>query len=664
MARRIVAIGGAVLALLLFTMGTVQADRLGGAYRGPFEDDVQQKEETTQEVTPESPSGEAAPTKETGGTDDSGGMGTDDGSGSGGDDDTTSPPPSGDDDGAGMEGGDTGTEKQAPTGDSSGAGNTGGLGGSKIGVGPGGGKTRQREVLAFWPFWFEHNKEWLLADHLKRRAAGASIPVVSSCFYFTAPGNSRVITPINEDVKLRKIFPMLVEASTDRESPWIRDAAVFALGKLGAAEGVPTLVDRVYKDTDAQVREDALLALGLTRQKAAFEPLMKALGDPRYKSYAALGLALLGHKEAVGPLLKEYKALVRVRDQKTASCLAVAIGALADESHVDELADPIRKPGNDKLKVFICQALGRIPGDASEVWLMRALASKDDEVKAAAILSLAEFPDKQVFSRLTGVKTSNRMAKVFTQVALARFALDLDDKDKMRRHIASTLNDAAEKPGKDEYVAMYATLGLAMMTDPIATGFFLESLHGDSKKFSLENRSAMVLALGFLGSPEAAVILRHKLKTSVGEPELQGYAALALGLMGDMGSKEAIRDELSDTRGKAQLQRPACWALGLLGDRDDVNVLISVLKREGPGRHSVRGAAAIGIGLIGDASAVDKLLKIAKRDRNTSNRAFAIAALGCLIDKDPVPRLPQLFKNTHYRKIKEMEVLHESLKSL
>ena len=431
------------------------------------------------------------------------------------------------------------------------------------------------------------------------------------------------------------------------------------MGKLGIEEVVPYLVDRLKNDRDADVREDALLALGLTGQKAAFDPLMAAIDDDRYRSFAALGLGLLGQKEAVGPLLKEYKASINFKDEYTASCFAIAIGALADDSHVDELALPFKRPGNDLLKVFLCQALGRIDSDKARGWLVRALASKDKDVKAAAILSLAEFNDKKVYSALTGKAAgSSRMAKVYSQVALARFASNLDPKSKMRASIASMLRKSAEKPQKNNYVAMYATLGLAMMGEPISTAFFIENMA--EAKHLVENRSSMAIALGFLGERDAVGALRTAVRS--GEPDMQGYAALALGILGEVGAKDIIRRELLDSRGKAEVQRSACWALGLLGDRSDIDLLIKMLKSED--KHQVRGAAAIAIGLIGDASAVNKLLKIAKRDRNTSNRAFAIAALGCLIDKDAVPRLPQLFMNTHYRRIKDVEEIRDALRNL
>ena len=90
--------------------------------------------------------------------------------------------------------------------------------------------------------------------------------------------------------------------------------------------------------------------------------------------------------------------------------------------------------------------------------------------------------------------------------------------------------------------------------------------------------------------------------------------------------------------------------------------LIDVLKRDDKRYHEVRGAAAIGIGLIGDSSAVQPLVAIAKGDSNASNQAFAIVALGCLIDREPVPRTAQIFTNVHYRK--QIPVMKEVMMNL
>ena len=76
----------------------------------------------------------------------------------------------------------------------------------------------------------------------------------------------------------------------------------------------------------------------------------------------------------------------------------------------------------------------------------------------------------------------------------------------------------------------------------------------------------------------------------------------------------------------------------------------------------MRGAAVLAIGLIGDGSAVDPLVKIVREDPNSENRAFAIAALGCLVDSQPLPRIPELFKNVHYRR--DFGIMREVLNNL
>jgi HEAT repeat protein len=82
-----------------------------------------------------------------------------------------------------------------------------------------------------------------------------------------------------------------------------------------------------------------------------------------------------------------------------------------------------------------------------------------------------------------------------------------------------------------------------------------------------------------------------------------------------------------------------------MGDESDLPWLIGRLKGED---HHVRGAAAIAIGMIGDPAAVEPLVKLAKE--SPKHRAFAIAALGCLVDRSPLPRIGRILRNIHYRK--------------
>jgi HEAT repeat protein len=672
MVRQLIAVGLIAFALLAFAAGPVMADRLGGAYRGPYQDNITEKE--IPETGTSDTGGSDAPAPDSGdsGGGDSGGgdaptgdgtsgggSGGDEGGGDegggdeGGGDGGAAPPPSatpgsGGDDGGGDGGGDT---PISPGGDTTGP--SGSIGPNPL-SGRTSGKTAVEDVFAYWPFWFEHNKEWVLAEILRSRAEGMGVSPGSSVWYFAGGQEGEKRVPISGETKKDVILPLLIEATT-HGNPWIRDAAVIALGKLGLPEVVDPLKERARRDKDYDIRQDALLALGLSGQKEAMDPLLQALGVDRLRAYAALGLALLGREEALPVLLKEYKEQQRARDKETAACLAVAIGQLGDEKAVGALAAPLKSTrGDNHLKVYICHALGKIGGDEAKKWVLRALSSRDQGVQAAAVLALSRWEDKTVINELRGrdgLKSGNRMATLFSLISLGKIAQGLDLKDPKRKMIGIDVIEWATKPMKDKYRAMYGALAMALMGDESSNQFFVEMLEDDNRrKFSSENHSAIALSAGLLQIETVARDLREIVARKTYEADYRGYAAFALGVMGDTKSKELIRDALQESRQKHELLRSGAWALGMLGGPSDIDLLIDVIEREGPGLHAARGAAALAIGMVGDATSVEKIIEAYQKGSDIPTKAFLLAGLGCLVDASTAPRIPQLFGNVHYRR--------------
>jgi HEAT repeat protein len=696
MVRRFMAIGVVLAAALLFATEAAQAGRLGGAYRGPYGEEItQSEEETTTDVgsaTAEQPKTSGS---DTGGDNSGGGEGgaTAGGStggesgGEGGEGGTGEPPP-----GTGGEGGEGGEGGAAPPPDAgTGGGDTGGSGGggSKApsaggggpsgpsgggisgpggGGGPGGGaNVAQIDQKKFWTFWFEHNKEGILAELLRARAAQGAISPGSSTYFFQGRSGGRSLTPVTAEQKTEIILPVLQEACTHK-SNWVRDAAVLALGKLGDEKGLEYILGRMKNDPDSDVVENSLLALGLSGlEKKAFSPLMKQMKskDRRIKTFAALGLALLRNSAATRILMPQYTDAVRRKHDELASCLAIAIGQLGEEADVPDLAKPMKMRGREKLKVHVCQALGQIGGKKAKEILSRALSDRVP-VQAAAVLALSRFPDSKIAGKLLdkgGLKSGDNQVKGFACVALGRIGAALPENDGMRKKISAALKKEAEGPQKNLYSAMYASLGLAIMGSDISNAYFEEYLDKKHRsKYRDENHSSMALAAGLLDMADIANKLRDIVRKGDIDQDYRGYAAFSLGIMGDGDSKQQISAAMKKNKKRAHLLRSGCWAIGLMGDASDVPMLIEILKTEENGMHEVRGAAAIAIGLIGDASAVEPLVKIAKNDPVTSNRAFAIAALGCLIDKDPVPRMAQLFDTINYRE--RYDVVKDVLQNL
>lgn len=496
----------------------------------------------------------------------------------------------------------------------------------------------QDDILAFWPFWFEHNKEWLLSDRIRARRADAG--------FLRAEHRAEVV-------------PVLIECTRD-DSSFVRDAAVLALGKLGGPDVVKPIAARLEPraEWDVDVRRSALLALGLTKEEAAIPVLRARLSNRSLRSEAAIGLALLGVREVAPELLELYRAELRAPPDDHAAALAVALGALGGDEIANEIAAPLlRRDPQRREQVPACHAMSLLDSELSRKWLLRALASRDSRVVSAANFGLCVHPGKiemKYVSGKWGAKSGNRMSKLAATVNLGIMGSRLPEDDPRRRLARDTLLDCSATRAKDFYASMWASLALGFLGGEKARDALRQNLEAyleRGAKVRDVEITAVIMGLGFLGDRASAPRIRSLLEDPGQAPEVRGYAAFALGIMGDHESLDAIRGLLMAGWRHPYLVRPALWAVGLLGDEDDVPWLIEGLKVRGPEWHTVRGAAVIAIGLVGGSDAVRRLVRFIGKAEDNTDRAFAIAALGMLLDQDPVPRIPLLFRNYHYREL-------------
>jgi HEAT repeat protein len=519
-------------------------------------------------------------------------------------------------------------------------------------------------ALELWTVWFEHEKERILDDHLRRTRRPPK-------------------PPLPDDLRADVILPLLSSCVSDPAS-CVRDATVLALGKYGTPAAVPLLVARL-EDRVSEVAEDAMLALGLTGEPSAMSPLLGALGNPRRRACAALGLALLGRKEALPVLLDGWRDLESVaEEEETAACLATAIGVLGGPEAARELGGPLRRePRRGRLQVHVCQALGRLGGDAARDWLTRRLllpcAGETMTfrcVQAAAAGALGAFPEESVAKLLlseTGVACpydDYGLRHEYTLPALARIAAALTPGDPLRGRIVETLSAVAQDVEAAPTDAGFATLAFGLLGSDAPVEFFLANLgKGKRTRFGNENHSAMALALALLGCRAAIPDLVEILAATGELPcDYRGYAALALGILGGPEALAAIRAAVRDPGAETPVLRSGSLALGLVGDGDDLDFLLGLLGRQPPlefglrtelsehsdgdadAAHAARGAAALAIGMIGDPAAAAALARIIRSDVPWVTRAFAVAALGALADRERLPRLPRLFSGLDYRR--------------
>jgi HEAT repeat protein len=698
----------AALMAVVFASGAVPAalaDRLGGNFRGP--DDVYVVREDPKGGPPTGGNGDGGGGKAK--DDAPAGDGNGGGSGDSGDHGDGAPPnsnggqyrgPNGEapPDGRGTEDPpppDTGGANPPDGGSNPGSGSTpdgesapdsgggapaggGPAGSSASSGGPGkGAKGAQDDRDRIWPFYFEGAKEEYLAAVVARRQEHALSPRGTSTSILSAlppaPEGVRAVDEADRAAALALAMARLRDADSH-----VRDAAVLALGKSGSADAVPFLEMAAATDPDRAVREDALLALGLSGRAAeALPPLLKAVaatprgaGDLR-PAFAALGLGLLGDREGAAPALRTLYAASSFRADRAsdAACAATALGMLGDAGALPLFEKTLSaKTAPDAVKAFTLHALGKFGahGDprvrASACALLLPALEGRKELKRGALLALGGFPDNGAIEALVrdGLTDPDSHCRNFAAHSLGRIAARAGADGRARALVERELARVTDSDRRDRWLFQAGNLALSSIAAEGAEKRLVDQA-AELRALNLHSASSVVLSLGMLGaeSPEAAREIRTAFGSRASGRGVQAYAGLALAMTGAPGSAEALADTLRSAEAPpVELARSAALAIGLVGGAREADLLVEVLagsaggKDGGAERFFVMGAAVQGLGLIGDGNTVERLKPLLDSRDSWTRRAFATAALGYVLERDPAhrvsPRISEIFRHHDY----------------
>jgi HEAT repeat protein len=679
------------LALLAGRSPGARADRLGGNFRGP--DDVYQVREdapkkdrdpagegaggsgeapdtgTTGEAAPES--NPDSPPPENGGQyrgsagevppdsrqpEDGGEAGATPETG-GGEASTPPPPPP--------------SAEPAPAGETSAPGAPSGGAGGKLGKG-GAHDDRNR----IWPFYFESAKEEYLASVLGRRSDARLSPPQSSTWMLSLlPEPSSRRRPVLESDR-RAAFRLVLGRLRDPDSH-VRDAAVIALGKSGFAEAAPYLRMAAERDPDPAVREDALIALGLSGNlDEALPALVAALRRPapgtreRRVACAALGLGLLGDRAAAEPLRAVYVAAAadpaRAED---AACAATALGMIGDEGALPLFAKVLASKGaGDAVKSFTLHAAGRLGGHPSEIVrreafeAIRPALDGKAELRQSALLALGSFPDASMVPVLVerGILDPDPSCRNFAAHSLGRIAGRAGPASREHAAVQRELARFTESDRRDRFLFQAGNLALASMACADREKDLVRLVE-EMRTMNLHSASSIVLSLGLVGAEDGAAgrELRAAFESRSSGADVQAYAGLALAMADAPGTAETLAKALTSAApADAAVARTTALALGLVGGAKEADLLVDVLRgraggtREGGDRFFLLGAAVQGLGIIGDGDTVEKLEPLLAAGEPWATRAFATAALGFLLEPDPLrrvsPRISGIFRHHNY----------------
>jgi beta-lactamase regulating signal transducer with metallopeptidase domain len=177
-----------------------------------------------------------------------------------------------------------------------------------------------------------------------------------------------------------------MRAALKDASPDVREQAAYALGQMRDTGSVDALVSAL-RDEDASVREQAVYALGQIRDRRAGAPLAGALKDVNasVREQAAYALGQLRDTSAVAALGAALKD--EIADVREQA--AYALGQIRDEAAVDPLIGALADEDAD-VREQAAYALGQIGSPRAIDGLTAALKDSNAEVRRQAAYALGQ----------------------------------------------------------------------------------------------------------------------------------------------------------------------------------------------------------------------------------------------------------------------------------
>jgi HEAT repeat protein len=590
-----------------------------------------------------------------------------------------------------------------PTG-GSGNGAPGGNGGAGLGgggglpplPGPGGDATSRNRRRApsddDWRNWWRLNELHELA--LDRRYGQRTLQAEPDRDIFLDGVDRGEAQPIlgGADGVLRRAMPALQEL-VRHKTPRVRAEAVLAMGKIGG-DGAVALIAPFVKESNLQVRKNAIYALGLTQSRRAFPHLRQVLRDPRSKdierAYAAIALGLLGDKRGEKPLRAVIDS--RSQPQEVRAAGLYALGHLASTTGRVYLEYFVLRPLEDpRLRAAALQGLAATGRSDLGKTYERLLDDPDVNVRRSAALAFGQirfvtpYRDDLVAMEREfeeGAKGDaggfSRRAKEEADAFLGALRLKVEKEERrlaIERDAAVNALARRVREDSDVMVRNFALLSLGRLGGAEAREVLGETLAGAR----IQSQKAFAsLAIGLEGDADLATELRKILERGRLDPATRGAAAIALGLAGEAKSARVMMKllrssgdvtaiegsvlglgllgyskattrllELAKAKSRPELKREVGLALGLLAEDSALPVLGRRLEQRGPVIGGVAAAEALSV--YPDLRALDRVVSaLAKKGVKDSVQAACARAIGILGEKGETPVAADYFRNLNY----------------
>lgn len=553
-----------------------------------------------------------------------------------------------------------------------------------------------------WQDWWELNRDPYLRVREALRAPGA---VSGSAEFFMGAGRTRGVDTLapGDAMARNEVAPRVRALLAGDPHRDLETACMMALAKVGqdrADFDIAAILAERLRDPDQEVRETAALALGLCGSAPARGMLASLLLDDdvgrqavsrakvegRVRAFAAYGLAFSA-REAEDPAARQaaYAAFEKVLDEER-SDRDVRVGAILG---IGLLAPESADSADRRLRARALERLRRVwdedTGPTEYVVRCHVATSIARLLEGAGGDAALRSFHAARFARTVADQDAGHDLRRSAALALGVIARDLDDE---ARSVAREALQAAFHGAKDLQTRYFALIALGRIADDASREFLLEALATGQRALerpwaalalgvlcrarkdagvdttvsaalraqlgSVRNpdaRAAFAIGLGLCGEELAAEDLRELLADVESQDEVAGHVCVALALLRDARAIPVLRELVRTSSRRPQRLREAAVALGALGDRTAAELLVEGLRDGRPTLAQVASISA-GLGLIGDRRSVEPLLAIAE-DEGAPDlaRAFAVVAVGQIIERSPLPWSVPLAVDLNYRAI-------------
>ena len=451
-----------------------------------------------------------------------------------------------------------------------------------------------------------------------------------------------------------KLFP-LVCRHLDAQNLKIRNAAVWALAKLGEKVSTSEVINRLFislRDTEVCVQSSACKALGSLRKKAAtseiISRLVSSLEDSHWKvrSSACQVSQSLGEKAATSEVINGLVSSLGDSDMRVRWSACAALGSLGKKAATSEVISKLVISLGDSyswVRSSAYEALERLDGKAATSKIISQLVSSlghsEMNVRRSACRVLGSLGKKAATSEvINGLATSLVDSNVCVRLSACEVLGRLGEKaatSEVINGLAISLVDS------NVCVRLGACEALGRLGEKAATSEIINGLVISLKDCDKDVRKSACRALRELGEKAATSEVISGLVVSLGDSDnnVRWSACWALGRLGEKAATSEVINGLTISLGDSDknVGKSACRALGELGEKAATSEVISGLVVSlGDSDNNVRWSACWALGRLGEKAATSEVingLAISLEDSDGDVRLSACETLERLGEK-------------------------------